>query len=236
MKKIIIIFWIFFILWWIISSFFIIKQDDNLENIIDKYKKSSVNIELKNNIILYKDDISKSLSVWEEIEKINSISKWFFIRSDWIILTNKHAVSLDKSKIIVKTYSWEIYEANIIYLDKNTDLALIKINTNKSFQVLDFVQNRWDINIWDSVISIWKNISFWKISWKNKVLDELKLKNLLETDLDLSSWDSGSALINNSWKVIAINTAISNYKQNMSFSIVLDRQIIKAMLEKIKKS
>jgi len=236
MKKIIIIFWIFFILWWIISSFFIIKQDGNLENIIDKYKKSSVSIELKNNIILYKDDISESLSIWEEIEKINSISKWFFIRSDWIILTNKHAISLDKSKIIIKTYTWETYEAHIIYLDKNTDLALIKINTNRSFPILDFVQNIWDINIWDSVMSIWKYIYYWKITWKDKTLDELKLTNLLETDLSLVRWDSGSALINDSWKVIAINTAISNYKKNVSFSIILDEKIIKIMLEKIKKS
>ena len=74
------------------------------------------------------------------------------ISSDGEILTNYHVIQ-GASAINVLTYDKKVYRVNILGYDSFTDIAVLKINTNETFDKLRF-GNSDDIKIGQSVVAL----------------------------------------------------------------------------------
>jgi len=226
----------------------------NLENEITQIVKDVwpwvVNIIITKELTTYRRD-----PFWFFIEPTWTIQRqvwgwsWFFITKDWYILTNRHVIADPDAKYTVITNSREEFEAEVIALDPLTDLWVLKIiNPDREFTALKAIENESQINIWQFGIAIWNalsefqnSVSLWVISWKNRTIkagsawsrNTQKLSWLLQTDAAINPWNSWWPLINLSWEVMWINTAISWQWQWVWFSIPISKSKIDFILKSI---
>jgi len=226
----------------------------NLENEITQIVKDVwpwvVNIIITKELTTYRRD-----PFWFFIEPTWTIQRqvwgwsWFFITKDWYILTNRHVIADPDAKYTVITNSREEFEAEVIALDPLTDLWVLKItNPDREFITLQAIENESQINIWQFGIAIWNalsefqnSVSLWVISWKNRSIEAgsvwsrntQKLSWLLQTDAAINPWNSWWPLINLSWEVMWINTAISWQWQWVWFSIPISKSKIDFILKSI---
>jgi len=148
------------------------------------------------------------------------------ISSDGYILTNNHVVSNTESastsafyqvseansiKVYLYGDSETAYDAEIIGTDKETDLAVIKINkTGLTAAELGNSDNlkigEWSMAV-GNPLGLASSISIGAVSAINReVTDDDGTKyNLIQTDAAINSGNSGGALVNSKGQVIGIN-------------------------------
>jgi S1-C subfamily serine protease len=135
-------------------------------------------------------------------------------------LTNKHLFSKYSKKYYIKINN-TFYDFDIIKKYEKKDLVLWKINNYKNINFLEVNKSK---NLKsDTVVFIINNKqrNYWKIILLNKELINLKLNNLIETNIKLKPWNSWSPLFDKNWIVIGINTAINEVKDT-SFAEVIN--------------
>jgi S1-C subfamily serine protease len=238
---------------WAIASIFMwqknkINNITNLENnitwLVKKVSPSIVSIVIKKDINIFRQDPwwFFQYNIWS-IEK--KVWWWtgFFISKDWIIITNKHVIADRNAKYSVILNNWEEYDAEIIAIKKDKDIAFLKISSSKSFNPLQFIKEKENLKLWQFAIAIWNalaefqnSVSIWVVSWLNRKIENnyTKISWLIQTDAAINPWNSGWPLINLDWKVMWINTMIINWSQNIWFAINLTQEDINDFLKKIK--
>jgi len=215
--KIIIWFLIIFILFLSINSFLFWKKITNINqnkaifNII-----SEININLENSL-----DIKLKSETYKNIENTKIIWKWFFINKNWEFYTANHLFENKNSKYYIeinnKKYKFKIYK---VALEPWKDIVFWKIMNFKNKYYLNTKFKKHDYMIYNNLeVFIIKNNkkTLWNIISLNNNIEELKLNNLIKTNIKLSPWDSWSPIFNkNTWTVIWINIAIKKW-ENISF-------------------
>ena len=146
------------------------------------------------------------------------------ISNDGYILTNNHIIASDSSnssynqvseanKVIVYLYNdTTSYEAKIIGTDKQTDLAIIKIE--KSGLTPVEIGDSDNIKVGEFAMAIGNPLGMQSsvtsgiISATNRSVDEISDNDytLIQTDAAINSGNSGGALVNGKGQVIGINT------------------------------
>ena len=213
--------------------------ENNITSIVEEVSPSIVSIIIKKDLILYRSDPWGffKVPVWSFERKV-----WwwtgFFVTKDWIIITNKHVISDFEANYIVITNSWEEYETKVIYIDTETDIALLEVDYNS--KALDFINTKNDIKVWNFAIAVWNSmaefqnsVSLGIVSGKNRNLWDIWLYNLIQTDASINPWNSWWPLINTDWKVIWINTLIINNFKEVWFAIPIDTKKINEILKKL---
>ena len=166
---------------------------------------------------------------------------WFFVDTEGTIITNKHVVWDTRASYSVVLNNWESFDAEVLGLDPVNDLALIKIDYNSMPLKLSTKED--NLNIWQFVIAVWNalsefqnSVSFWVVSWKDRIIEAgwETLSSLIQTDTAINPWNSWGPLIDMSWRVIGINTAIAS-GQWLGFSIAITSEKVAYMLESIEK-
>lgn len=218
--------------------------EKNITNLIKNISPSVVSIVIKKDLALYRTD-----PWWFFREYAWSVQKkvwwWtgFFVTKNGLIITNKHVIIDSNAEYSVITNDKKEFNAKIIAIDPMTDLAILKIEWDDFFP-LKFIENENNIQIWQFAIAIWNalaefqnSVSFWVVSWKNRVLkdENINISNLIQTDTAINPWNSGWPLINLKWEVMWINTAIVNWSQSIWFSIWLTSKKIDYILKSIEK-
>lgn len=220
----------------------------HLESIINETVKkiapSVVSIVIKKDLVVYRSDPygffqqpagTVSRQVWG--------GSWFFISKNWIILTNKHVVQDSSAEYTVILNTGEEYDAIVVALDPVNDLAIIQIQDEENtFSPLPISQNLNEVEIWDFGIAIWNalaelqnSVSLWIVSGKNRTIQAGwdSLSGLLQTDAAINPGNSWGPLINLSWEVIGINTAIASNSNGIWFAYWLTQERIDYMLQSI---
>jgi len=218
-----------------------------ISSTVEQIAPSVVSIVIKKDLVVYRSDpygffqqpagtVRRQVWWWS----------WFFITKDWTILTNKHVVQDTQAEYTVILNTWEEYDASVIALDPVNDLAIIQIqDSENTFKPLPIVRNLENINIWDFWIAVWNalaefqnSVSLWIISWKNRTIQAWwdSLSWLLQTDAAINPWNSWGPLLNLSWEVIGINTAIASNSNGIGFAYGLTQERIDYMLESIAES
>ncbi len=150
---------------------------------------------------------STAISSVVGIQTDNSQGSGFFIRDDGYILTNSHLLE-NATTIEVITFDKQILPAQVIQLDLNTDLAVIKVE-GSGFPYLAFGDpNKTEIG--DLVLSIGYPDSFERGLVKDKDITHIGLfptENFIKTSAFIFLGDSGGPLLNLSGDVIGINAA-----------------------------
>lgn len=138
------------------------------------------------------------------------------------ILTNNHVVDgLDE--IYVVTYDGNVYKADLLYADKEIDLALLKINRSD----LDPIKlaDEKEIKVGDEVVAIGTPLFFGYrnsaskgiVSGLNRPVDGTY--TYLQTDASVNPGNSGGPLVNMNSELVGINTLGYMFYQGMNFSI-----------------
>lgn len=148
----------------------------------------------------------------------------FVVDSTGYILTNQHVVK-DAIDIQVTLADGRKYEGTIAGFDKETDLALLKIDADQLTPI------RWgDSDMADTGAMVWavgspfgleRSVTSGILSAKNRAgLAGTAYQNFLQTDTAVNPGNSGGPLVNTDGRVIGVNTAIvGDVYQGISFAI-----------------
>ena len=180
-------------------------------NLFDDLQK--VIISLANRIqpsVIHIEVVKKSNSF-----KYKSLASGLVVDPVGYILTNEHVV--DKAQSIRVTLSNKLeYPAKVIGIDKQTDLALIKINSKEKLIVPEFGDSE-KIEVGEWVVAVGnpfgfdRTVSFGIVSGKGRVIPFLPeesrlISDFIQTDAAIDPGSSGGPLVNLKGEVIGINS------------------------------
>ncbi|MDD2696580.1 MAG: trypsin-like peptidase domain-containing protein [Candidatus Pacebacteria bacterium] len=179
----------------------------------------------------------------------------FIVSEDGMILTNKHVVLDTEAEYSVLTNDGKNYPAEVLARDPVQDLAVIKINQEKSvnsqgnFSLTNFpVVKLGDsdaLQIGQTVIAIGNALGEFRNTVSVGVVSGLgrsitasggglseTIEDVIQTDAAINQGNSGGPLLNLKGEVIGINTAIVQGAQNIGFAIPINKA--KRDIEQIK--
>ncbi len=143
--------------------------------------------------------------------KATSLGSGFIIKKDGTVVTNNHVIA-NADDIIVRVNNKE-YEAKVIGADPYSDVAVLKIQSSESFQVVEF-GNSDKARVGDWVVAIGNpfglggTVTSGIISARNRDINLTRYDDFIQTDASINQGNSGGPLFNMAGDVIGINTAI----------------------------
>jgi len=135
----------------------------------------------------------------------------FIISADGYAVTNNHVVQ-DADEVMVKMNDGNEYKAKVIGTDPKTDLALIKIDSNKSFQFVNFATK--EPRVGDVVIAVGNpfglggTVTSGIISARGRDIGSGPYDDFLQIDASINRGNSGGPAFDLNGNVVGINTAI----------------------------
>jgi serine protease Do len=176
--------------------------------------------DLQTMIVAVSDAIKPSVVHIEVVKKTGQIkyktlASGLIVDKGGYVLTNEHVVD-DAQSITVTLPSKIEYPAEIIGVDKQTDLALIKTATQEDLAVAKLGDSE-QIEVGEWVIAVGnpygfdRTVSFGIVSGKGRVLPNMPGENQLindfiQTDAAIDPGSSGGPLVNLRGEVIGINS------------------------------
>ncbi len=151
----------------------------------------------------------------EEPRKAQSLGSGFIIDKEGYVVTNNHVID-GADEITVITIDGTEYDAKIVGKDVDTDLALLKINSEKDLPYVNFGSSS-KARIGDWVVAIGNpygqgnTVTAGIISGRDRDLGGRRNGNyvdFIQTDAPINKGNSGGPLFNMDGDVIGINSAI----------------------------
>lgn len=148
------------------------------------------------------------------------------------IITNLHVVQ-DVPKIEVTLPNGTTSIAQLLNYEQETDLALIKINTDVDLPVIEFGTSH-DLYRGETVIAIGNPFGYHNtvtvgvISALHRdvpVNGSQEYRDLIQTSADINPGNSGGPLLNVNGDVIGINVAVRVGAQGIGFAIPIDKAV-----------
>ena len=145
------------------------------------------------------------------------------ISEDGTIVTNNHVVE-GASEVTVTLSDKKEYKAEVIGLDPKTDLAVLKIESKKSFPAA-VLGNSENLRVGDWVVAIGNpfglnhTVTSGIVSAKGRVIGAGPYDDFIQTDASINPGNSGGPLFNMNGEVVGINTAIIPQGQGIGFAI-----------------
>ena len=156
------------------------------------------------------------------------------------IITNHHVIE-NNSKIEITTNDNKIYKATVVGSDPNSDIAVLKINTDQELPYV-FFGNSDTTKIGEWVLAVGNpfnlnsTVTAGIISAKARDLNQRDGKNewYIQTDAAVNQGNSGGALVNTLGELIGINTAITSISGGfVGYSFAVPSNIAKKVIEDI---
>ncbi len=169
-----------------------------------------------------------------------SLGSGFIIDKNGFILTNNHVVE-KTDEIKVKLANGKEYEAKIIGRDAKTDLALIRIETDKPLSPLPLGDSE-KLEVGDWVVAIGNpfglghTVTAGIVSAKYRQLGAGAYDNFIQTDASINPGNSGGPLLNTQGEVVGINSAIySGSGGSIGIGFAIPVNMAKDLLPQLKK-
>jgi serine protease Do len=169
-----------------------------------------------------------------------SLGTGFIIDREGYILTNNHVVE-KADEIKVRLADEEDFTARIVGRDSKTDIALIKIDSDKPFSPLPLGDSD-KIEVGDWVIAIGNpfglgnTVTAGIVSAKYRYIGAGSYDNFIQTDASINPGNSGGPLLNTAGEVIGINTAIySQSGGSIGIGFATPINMVKDLLPQLKK-
>jgi serine protease Do len=172
--------------------------------------------------------------------KQKSLGTGFIIDKKGFILTNNHVVE-QTDEITVRTADNKEFAATIVGRDPMTDLALIRIKSDKPFIPLIMGDsNRVEVGDWVVAIGnpfgLGNTVTAGIVSAKYRQIGAGAYDNFIQTDTPINLGNSGGPLLNTAGEVIGINTAIfSQNGSSVGIGFAIPINMVKNLLPQLKK-
>jgi Do/DeqQ family serine protease len=159
------------------------------------------------------------------------------ISSDGYIVTNNHVIA-KASELKVTLNNNKTYDAELIGSDPNTDIALIKIDTDRTLPYLAFGDSdntkvgEWVLAV-GNPFNLTSTVTAGIVSAKARALGGVD-QSFIQTDAAVNPGNSGGALVNTNGDLIGINTAITSQTGSyVGYSFAVPSNIAKKVVEDI---
>ncbi|MFC3169291.1 Do family serine endopeptidase [Paracoccus fontiphilus] len=144
-------------------------------------------------------------------QRSNALGSGFVISADGFIVTNNHVIE-GADEIEIEFYSGETLPAKVVGTDPNTDVALLKVESDDALPFVKF-GNSDDARVGDWVLALGNPLgqgfsaSSGIVSARNRELSGT-YDDYLQTDAAINRGNSGGPLFNLKGEVVGVNTAI----------------------------
>lgn len=162
--------------------------------------------------------------------KTTAVGSGFVIHQSGYIVTNAHVVARTAERKVIFADKRE-FDAQIVAMAPEHDLAVLKIESDQPLQPIRFGQSD-DLLIGETVIAIGNPLGLQNtvtagvISALDRTLeinDESAYSGLIQTDASINPGNSGGPLLNVFGELVGVNTAIRGDAQNIGFAIPVQR-------------
>ena len=141
-----------------------------------------------------------------------SLGSGFMISADGFVVTNNHVI--EDADLIECTFpNGDTFEAELIGTDPATDIAVLKLESSKPFEFVEFGDSdAAEVGEW--VIAIGNpfgysgSVAAGIISARNRDISQGNYDDFIQTDVAINKGNSGGPLFNMDGEVIGVNTAI----------------------------
>ena len=144
--------------------------------------------------------------------KTNSLGSGFIIDDSGIVVTNNHVIA-DADEISVIMNDGSKFKAELVGVDKKTDLAVLKFKPTKPLTVVKFGDSdklrlgEWVVAI-GNPFSLGGTVTAGIVSARNRDIASGPYDNYIQTDAAINRGNSGGPLFNLDGEVIGVNTLI----------------------------
>ena len=135
----------------------------------------------------------------------------FFISADGYAVTNNHVVDHART-VQVTTDDGSVYDAKVIGTDAKTDLALIKVDSDKTFAFVKFAQE--DPRVGDWIVAVGNpfglggTVTAGIVSARGRDIGSGPFDDYIQIDAPINKGNSGGPAFNVQGEVVGVNTAI----------------------------
>jgi serine protease Do len=150
----------------------------------------------------------------------------FIIDADGSILTNHHVIDR-ADRITVKLSDGRSLKARVIGSDRDTDIALIKIDGQSGLPVASLGDSsllrmgEWVCAI-GNPLGYEHSVTVGVVSFLGRKLFDASLDDYIQTDAAINFGNSGGPLINMRGEVVGINAAISSHATGIGFAVPIN--------------
>ncbi len=166
-----------------------------------------------------------------QTQRGQSLGSGFVFREDGYIITNNHVVS-GADNIFVKLPDGSEYGAEVVGLDRDTDIAVLKIDVEEKLRAAEFGDSdllkvgEWVMAIGNPFpeLGLERTVTVGVVSAKGRgnlyfgPEDTPQYQSYIQTDASINPGNSGGPLVNVRGEVVGINSAITN-PTGVSFNI-----------------
>ncbi len=221
-----------------------VSQERSVMNVIKQSSPAVVSIIISKEIPIYEEYIERNPFFGIEIPMYRESGtekqrvgggSGFIVSKQGLILTNKHVVSDENAEFTVITNDGIKYQAEVLDKDPVQDLAILKINGEIDFPILNLGDSS-KAEIGQTVIVIGNALGEFANSASVGIISGLKrtisasgggmvetLEDIIQTDAAINKGNSGGPLLNLKGEVIGVSVAIAESAQNISFAIPINR-------------
>lgn len=159
------------------------------------------------------------------------IGSGFIVRSDGLIVTNKHVVADTSAKYRIITSDNKNYDVVKIYRDPNNDFAILKISAS-NLPTVELGDSS-KLQVGQFALAIGTALGEFRSTVTTGVVSGIgrsiiagspyqgseQLSNIIQTSAAINPGNSGGPLLNSSGQVIGINVAVAQDGQNIGFAL-----------------
>ena len=144
--------------------------------------------------------------------KTNSLGSGFIVDAAGIVVTNNHVIA-DADEINVIMNDGSKFKAELVGVDKKTDLAVLKFKPTKPLVAVKFGDSdklrlgEWVVAI-GNPFSLGGTVTAGIVSARNRDISSGPYDNYIQTDAAINRGNSGGPLFNLDGEVIGVNTLI----------------------------
>ena len=167
-----------------------------------------------------------------------ALGSGFVIKENGTVITNNHVIQ-NAEGILVRFTDGKEYEAKLIGTDPVSDIAVLKIQSNKKFPAVKFADSD-KAKVGDWVLAIGNpfglggTVTQGIISAINRDINMGRYDNFIQTDASINQGNSGGPLFNMSGEVLGINTAIfSNSGGSVGIGFAIPANFAKNVIEQL---
>ena len=169
--------------------------------------------------------------------KASALGSGFIIDAEGIVITNNHVIK-GAEDIIVRVDGDEEFKAKVLGSDPLSDIAVLKIESNKKFIPVKFGDSD-KARIGDWVIAIGNpfglggTVTSGIISARNRDIGLSRYEDFIQTDASINVGNSGGPLFDMKGDVIGINTAILGQSGSIGIGFAIPSNSAKKVINQL---